>query len=308
MTLNNKILKLIWALYLTTVLTSCNPPAQSDDPENSIPDSLIQVTRFNPKAIMLSFGAEAITGIETKKGIAIIDAGMATGLTARYRSLIEKEFHRKDFVVLFITHGHHDHYGENSVFGEARIVAHQNCTQAMEGRWLNPEKVKSNLLRVIGEYSSALDTISKNHEDWIENFKLRIRVQEAYNDIINDRPARLPDTTFDDSLRIEMDDVTFDLIWFGKGHSWSDILIHVPELKMLFTGDLFSGYGRPSIYDNSVIDTIRLARVRAWTDVRMKETEILIGGHGQLMTKEDLQSFYRKIRAHIHFMGINQKV
>ncbi len=295
MTLNNKILKLIWAFYAAAVLISCNPPGQSDDPEYLILDSLIQITRLNPKAIMLSFGGEAITAIETKKGIAIIDAGMATGLTARYRSLIEKEFHRKDFVILFITHGHHDHYGGNSVFGEARIVAHQNCTQAMEGRWKNPEKVKSNLLRIIGEYSLALDTIPKDDEDWIENYKLRTRFQEAYNDIINDRPARLPDTTFDDSLRIEMDDVTFDLIWFGKGHSGSDILIHVPEMKMLFTGDLFSGYGRPSIYDNSVIDTIRLAHVMSWTGARLNDTEIIIGGHGQLLTKEDLQSFYRKI-------------
>jgi glyoxylase-like metal-dependent hydrolase (beta-lactamase superfamily II) len=88
-----------------------------------------------------------------------------------------------------------------------------------------------------------------------------------------------------------MGDVTFRLIYFGKAHSESDILIHVPELKLLMVGDLFSPYGRPGIDDDERSDTDRWLYVMDWVGERQANIDLVIGGHGQLMTTKDLNSF-----------------
>lgn len=292
------ITSLVYLMALVvTGLSSCNSRQPDQDNNFSqLTDSLIQTERLTDRVIIIRFGGEAITAIETQKGIVVVDAGIATGLTSRYRHLIEKEFHRSDVATLIITHGHHDHYGGNSIFADANVIAHENCVNAMAARWKDPDKVKSNLLKVIIEYNKELDTLEKGSKEWIENYELKTRFQSAYDDIMNNRPAEMPDITFSDTLSVSMGDITFHMIWFGKAHSESDILIHVPELNMLFTGDLFSKYGRPSVDDLMVIDTARFAKVKTWTEARLDHIQIIVGGHGQILSKEDLLSFYRKIR------------
>jgi tetratricopeptide (TPR) repeat protein len=50
----------------------------------------------------------------------------------------------------------------------------------------------------------------------------------------------LPTVTFNDRMTLDLGDVTLRLVYFGEGrHMGDDILIHCPEEKLLFTGDLF---------------------------------------------------------------------
>ena len=55
-------------------------------------DSLIEVKRINEKTLLITFGYDAITAVNTNKGIVVVDAGISPGLTSRYRKIIEKEF------------------------------------------------------------------------------------------------------------------------------------------------------------------------------------------------------------------------
>jgi cyclase len=113
---------------------------------------------------------------------------------------------------------------------------------------------------------------------------------------LNNIPVTKPNKTFSDILDIDMGDVTLNLIYFGKAHSESDIIIHIPQKKILMTGDLFSRYGRPSIPDiNNQIDE-RWIKVTGWIERRWSDIEIIITGHGQILSKEDLQSFILKVK------------
>jgi tetratricopeptide (TPR) repeat protein len=50
----------------------------------------------------------------------------------------------------------------------------------------------------------------------------------------------LPTVTFKDRMTLDLGDLTLKLIYFGEGrHTGDDIMIHCPEEKLLFTGDLF---------------------------------------------------------------------
>jgi cyclase len=122
-----------------------------------------------------------------------------------------------------------------------------------------------------------------------------IRYQSAYHDAKKKVPIKKPDILFLDSLTINMGDVTFELKYFGRCHSKSDILVYIPELNVLFAGDLMFQYGRPSIRDKSMAEKDIWYRAVEWTEKRMPYIETVIGGHGQIFAKDDLLTFHKNI-------------
>ncbi|HPI20239.1 MAG TPA: MBL fold metallo-hydrolase [Candidatus Kapabacteria bacterium] len=263
---------------------------------NKLIDSLIKVNKFNDKVLLITFGADAITAINTKNGIVLVDAGVSTGLTTKYREIIENQFQSKKFSYLLNTHGHLDHCGGNSVFSGAKIVGNYNCINEINEQLKNPEMIISKLKKITDEYDSKMDKAELYSEEWYEYFTQKIRYLTALNDLENSSQIKLPDSTFKDTLNIDMGDITFNLLFFGKCHSESDILIYSPENKILFTGDLFSNYGRPSINENSTTDKEKWQKGATWIEKRLENIELIIGGHGQIFDKSDLKSFITSIR------------
>ena len=240
-------------------------------------------------------GPDAITTIHTKKGIVVIDAGISTGLTSKYRDRIEKEFHSTNIAYVINTHAHHDHNRGNSVFKNARIIGHVNSLEEIKKQWEAPEKVKKTMGKVVAAYDLKLKQCQPKSEEWYTAFIQKARYQYAYHDIENAVPVKRPDITFSDSYNLNMGDITFQLKYFGKCHSASDLLIFVPELKLLFTGDLMFRFGKPSVNDSTRADRkLWIASVH-WIQQRMQNIETVIGGHGQILSVDDLKSFNRKM-------------
>lgn len=52
----------------------------------------------------------------------------------------------------------------------------------------------------------------------------------------------LPNITFNDHMRLYFGERVMDLYWLGRGHTDGDLVIHLPEERMVLTGDLFAGY------------------------------------------------------------------
>lgn len=244
---------------------------------------------------MLSFGAEAITAIQTEKGIVVIDAGISTGLTQKYKKKIEQAFHQSPFSYVINTHAHHDHYRGNSIFPEARVIGHENGPGEMEAYWKNPEQVAASLEAMAKAYHLKMLESSPHSAGWYLNYMQQIRYHSAHQDAIQKVPVRKAEITFPDSLHLDMGDITLELKYFGSCHSNSDILIFIPELGILFTGDLMFRYGRPSIRDPHMTDRDLWHLALIWTEKRMDKIETVIGGHGQLLTRDDLQAFHRII-------------
>jgi glyoxylase-like metal-dependent hydrolase (beta-lactamase superfamily II) len=258
-------------------------------------DSLINIQKINDRAILVNFGYDAISAINTKQGIVIIDAGISTGLTARYKKVIQDEFKRDDFIYLINTHCHHDHYRGNSVFANSEIVGHVNCPEEISQRSGNQERIIFNLAKTVEDYEQQLQKSNPNTEEWNDLFTQKIRYLNAYLDAKNSEPVKLPDITFSDSLKLDFGDTTIEMIYFGKCHSNSDILIYVPQIKAIFTGDLFSESGRPSINDTLLTDIEIWKRAIRWTENRMINIEKVIDGHGQILSRYDLKQFNNNI-------------
>jgi glyoxylase-like metal-dependent hydrolase (beta-lactamase superfamily II) len=292
--MNNGPLVSLFLCFWLYSLTGCSPKQSTyNDIDSKKVDSLIRVQRINSRTLLVNFGYDAITGIVTEQGIVIVDAGISTDLTGKYRKLIEDAFH-KDFIYVINTHGHHDHIGGNSVFPEAKFVGHINFPADISERWTNPSKSMISLGSIIEDYEQQLHQSTPDSNEWYDIFTQKIRYMSAYSDVKNRVPARLPDITFSDSMTIELGDTVFKMIYFGKSHSESDIVIYVPELKLIFTGDLFSKYGRPGI-NSSATDEIKWIRATDWIQKRINRIEKVIGGHGQIMSTEDLKQFNNNI-------------
>lgn len=254
-------------------------------------DSLIKVHKVNDLTVMVNFGYDAVTAIKTTHGIVLVDAGISTFLTDRYRKIIEDVFHQNNYVYVINTHGHHDHIGGNVIFSQAKVVGHENCRNDISERWKNPEKSMINLGKIVEDYEQQLQQSSPNTAEWNDIFTQKTRYMSALWDVKNHVSVKLPDITFSDSLRIELGDTTIEMIYFGNFHSNSDILIYVPGIRVLFIGDLFSKYGRPSRNNSLITDEIRWMQAIKWINKRTKIIETIIDGHGQILSIDDVQLF-----------------
>ena len=258
-------------------------------------DEFIQVDMLSDKVIVVKMGYDAVAAIATQKGIVVFDAGISHSLTAKYRKIIEEKFKRNDFAYLINTHSHPDHIGGNQVFSDAVIVGHENCLNEISVYWKDMEKIKAGLKKVVYQYENQLKSIDPEWQDSLEIYLQKIRYENAYDDLHNNHEVTLPAKTFNDTMSISMGDVTFYLIYFGKAHSGSDILIYIPEEKILIVGDLFSEYGRPSITEPDKINSERWMIVNQWINERLNNIDKVIGGHGQILERKDLQSFIQNI-------------
>jgi glyoxylase-like metal-dependent hydrolase (beta-lactamase superfamily II) len=284
------LLSLFFCVWLCS-LSGCNSKQNTFDPIDSKEvDSLISVQKINSRTLLVNFGYDAITAIETDRGIVMVDAGISTELTSKYKRLIENVFHKDDFIYLIHTHGHPDHIGGNTVFSQAKIVGHDSCSTDVSERWTNPSQSMIRLSHIIEDYEQRLQQSTPNTAEWYDIFTQKIRYMSAYSDVNNRVPVRLPDITFSDSMTLELGNTMFEMLYFGKAHSNSDILVYIPELKLIFTGDLFSKFGRPSI-NNTSTDEIRWMQAIAWIQKRINKIEKVIQGHGQVLSVEDLKQF-----------------
>lgn len=254
-------------------------------------DTLIKVQKVNDRIVMVNFGFDAVTAIKTTRGIVLVDAGISTALTDKYRKTIENVFHNNDYAYVINTHGHHDHIAGNGIFLKAKVVGHENCQNDISERWTNPEKSMINLSRIVEDYEQQLQQATPNTEGWNDIFTQKIRYNSAFRDVKNHVPVRLPDIVFSDSMKIGLGDTTIEMIYFGKFHSNSDILIYVPEVRVLFIGDLFSKYGRPGMSNSLIKDEIKWIQAIEWIKKRTNNIETIIDGHGQILSIDDVKLF-----------------
>jgi glyoxylase-like metal-dependent hydrolase (beta-lactamase superfamily II) len=291
----NIIIVLIAFLFIITLSCSNIEKDNSGVSRNDfLIDSMIVVNKLNDKAILLLLGSDAVAAIKTDRGIVIIDAGISTCLTLRYRRKIENEFQSNNFVYVINTHSHSDHNGGNSQFLKAKIIGQENGLKEIATQLSNPDK-KNRISEIVKQYESKLQEFDKNTEEWYDAFLQKTRYSFALFDVEMQIPVKRPELTFSDSLKINMGDVGFEMVYFGICHSNSDILIYIPELKILFTGDLFFKYGRLSMADTSLKDKEKWKKAIAWIDDRILNIQTIIGGHGELLSIKDLNSFKKNI-------------
>jgi glyoxylase-like metal-dependent hydrolase (beta-lactamase superfamily II) len=277
----NKALFLVLSLILTLF------PIRAESNEN-IP---VQVKRISERVIVLSetFMENNVVALASKKGLVIVDTTGLPSTMKKMRQLTENEFGRKDFAYVINTHYHWDHTFGNQVFPDAVIVGHENCIAGMKrDRGNLPQRVE-NLKRNVGRQKERLEGLDTSSEEF-KNINADVfLLEQAIRDYAGGFEFDLPDITFSDRLNLDLGDITVRMYFFGRAHSTSDILIHIPEEGLLLTGDLFlDGNWLPLFAGQPNLDIPRWIEVLDTVLDGQDEVKQVIPGHQHFWSRERL--------------------
>ncbi|MXY31283.1 MAG: MBL fold metallo-hydrolase [Gammaproteobacteria bacterium] len=95
----------------------------------------------------------------------------------------------------------------------------------------------------------------------------------------------LPTTTFEDHYRTRVGDKSIVLKQFGPCHTTGDILVYVPDDRLIFTGDILFIEGHPILWVGPVANWI------AACDYMLElPVEVVVPGHGPITDKRGIQA------------------
>jgi len=77
--------------------------------------------------------------------------------------------------------------------------------------------------------------IERGQEDWDSEFQRFPRLFEGHESIPG---LTWPTTTFSDTMTVYLGNRRIDLMHLGRAHTAGDIVIHVPDANVMFTGDI----------------------------------------------------------------------
>lgn len=103
--------------------------------------------------------------------------------------------------------------------------------------------------------------------------------------------AGLPNITMTDYLRIYVGDMPVDLYYFGRGHTDGDIVVHLPEERIVVMGDLFALWGP---YE-SLVHYGAGGSLRDWPrtldEVLKLDFETVIPGHSGVTERSEIEGY-----------------
>lgn len=160
---------------------------------------------------------------------------------------------------LINTHHHGDHTHGNYLLPAATIIGHERCRQAILASGLPaPSTPISQLFPSVG---------------WGE---------------IELAP---PFVTFEDRLNIYVGDLKLEVIFVGPAHTTNDVIVWIPEHRLLFSGDLIFHGGTPFVVMGSVAGSLT-----ALETLRGLGAETVVPGHGPVCGPEVLDDMVAYLR------------
>jgi glyoxylase-like metal-dependent hydrolase (beta-lactamase superfamily II) len=206
----------------------------------------VTIERLSPRVVLAYWvGVDrrcSLTAIQSRKGLVIVDTEMSPRIMAPIKKKIEQVFKRDDWAYVINTHAHDSHPGGNSLFDGAIIVGHENLWDDMQWiihRQTEPDFKRRELDRaaqLLQNLRTLLPRVARNPAQ-SRMVRGEIKFWELHTqDLREGYPVVRPSLTFADTHTLDLGDLTLELVFFGKGHSRSDILIYVPQEKLLVTG------------------------------------------------------------------------
>ena len=156
------------------------------------------------------------------------------------------------------THHHGDHTHGNYLVSGASIVGHELCRQTM--------------------IETGIHTLRPLFP----------------NVVWGDLEVAPPFITFQDRLDLFVDDLRLELHYMGPAHTTNDVVVWLPERKLLFTGDLAFNEGTPFVAMGSIAGSlVALDRLREFG------AETVVPGHGPVCGTEvfdDMEAYLRFVQ------------
>ena len=226
--------------------------------------------------------------IDLGKETLIFDTGLCFESAKDLKDTAESLTGRTPSIVVN-SHLHDDHFWGNQIFSEAKIIASKENVRINELKWKqNAERMYRHALEAIEKVRMQLESESEYEK---EDAKIFTGFFQGIIDTVPSLHFKTPEITFDGYLRLDGRDRSVDIIEFRNGHSESDCVLHLPDDKIVFTGDLcnidfhlFFGLGDP-INMLKILDQLKGLRV-----------DRVVPGHGPVGGPETFDSMVEYIK------------
>ncbi len=156
------------------------------------------------------------------------------------------------------THHNGDHCWGNQLFPGAEIIGHRLCAAAMTKE--RPEMMQ--MLRAATDSDdAAIAAFAQALGDW------------DFTGIQLTPPTRL----MEDRLELDLGGIPVHLLYVGPAHTAGDVIAHLPEQRVVFTGDILFRLCTPIGWEGTFARwTAALERIEAL------EPEVIVPGHGPI--------------------------
>ena len=174
------------------------------------------------------------------------------------------------------THHNGDHCWGNQLFPGAELIGHRLCAaafgkekpqamQALKGMVDAPDPAIASLARELQSYDFTGIHLTP------------------------------PTTLFDERLDLELDGLRVELIYVGPAHTAGDAIVHLPEQRIVFAGDVLFRLCTPIGWEGTFDQWIA-----ALDTIIGLDPAVIVPGHGPLCGVEgprELQAYLRYVRA-----------
>jgi cyclase len=186
------------------------------------------------------------------------------------------------------THANGDHCWGNALIPDARVVSSRHT--ADELRVLPPRLMAtlvgaSRLVEQSALLRRALRLCARLHVPYSQALlEAAPFVAENFGAFaFEEVRLRLPDTTFSGTLSLELGERRVVLEELGPAHTRGDTIVHVPDARVVFTGDLLFAGSHPIAWEGPIAGWIAACDRLLALDV-----DVVVPGHGPLSTKREV--------------------
>jgi cyclase len=168
------------------------------------------------------------------------------------------------------THANGDHCYGNALVAGADIVASQACAEEMAAL---PPAALAGLMRAAPDMGEAgaflLDIFGRYDFDGIE--------------------LVAPNRTFTGKLDLAVADRPVHLVEVGPAHTDGDVIVHVPDAGVVFTGDILFHGGHPIVWSGPIANWIAACDLL----LELEGVTTVVPGHGPVTTLETVAGLKR---------------
>jgi len=175
------------------------------------------------------------------------------------------------------THHNGDHCWGNQLFEGAEIIGHRLCAASF-GKDAPPD-----FLQMIRNAQSSDDPAIARFAEALAPWNFEgIKLTP-------------PTTLMDDRLELDLEGIAVHLIYVGPAHTLGDVIVHLPEAGIVFTGDVLFRLCTPIGWEGT------FARwIAALDEVVALDPKVIVPGHGPLCGVEgpkEMKAYLEYVRA-----------
>ena len=191
------------------------------------------------------------------------------------------------------SHYHYDHAHGNQVFApDAQVIGHENTRRRMLGNVLEQYTYLNSVEPVPARVAALRERIGKE-ADPEQKALLERQVANAlsYLEQVKETKVTPPNVTLDRKMTLFRGGREIQILFFGRGHTDTDVVVFLPKEKIVCTGDLME----------SVISYMGDAYVDEWPATLDRlmtlDFDTVMPGHGVVFKgKGHIEAFQRYLR------------